>query len=109
MSEEALKVSETLRDHGYRLQSLEQSRIEQEKLNGVIQNQLTTTENTVLKESAKQQEMTKQLLDHVLKSDVYTRKAQREHKRYAQREFWKLIGAIFGSGGFVFILMQFVF
>lgn len=96
-------------DHEVRLQSLEAYRLEQERMNGEIRNQLTTTENTVLKESNKQQELTQKLLNHVLENDISSRKHSRETKAYTQQQIWKLVGAAVGSGGLlVYILQQLI-
>lgn len=106
MSEEALNVQDTLENHEIRLQSLEAYRVEQERMNSEIRNQLTATENTVLKESGKQQEVSQKLLDHVLQNDIVSRKASRDHRSFAQKQFWKLTGTALGSGGLVYLFIE---
>lgn len=88
-------MPERIDNHEERIKSLEEYRLQQEKMNMEIKNKLTDTEMTVLKESGKQQEMTQKLLDHVLNS-----------KSFAQREFWKLAGVAIGSGGVLYILVE---
>lgn len=95
MTLEEMDVPQRLDNHEERIKSLEDYRIQQERLNGEISKKLSETEVTVLKESGKQQEMTKQLLDHVLKS-----------KSFAQQEFWKLAGIVLGSGGILYFLVE---
>ncbi|MGD6899351.1 hypothetical protein [Bacillus infantis] len=92
---EEMDVPQRLDDHESRIQSLEAYRIEQEKQNAEISRKLSETENTVLKESGKQQEMTQKLLDHVLKT-----------KSYAQQQFWKVAGAAVGAGGVIYLVIQ---
>uniref|UniRef100_UPI0021E8FEB8 hypothetical protein n=1 Tax=Shouchella tritolerans TaxID=2979466 RepID=UPI0021E8FEB8 len=106
MSQEAVNVHETLENHEVRLQSLEAYRVEQERMNNEIRNQLTATENTVLRESSKQLEQFQKLLDHVLQNDIVSRKAQREQKAFAQQQFWKVAGIAAGSGGVVYVLFE---
>jgi len=88
-------VPQRLDDHESRIKSLEEYRVQQEKLNMEIKNKLTDTEMTVLKESGKQQEMTQKLLDHVLKS-----------KSFAQEQYWKIAGLLAGSGGLLYLLFE---
>jgi uncharacterized coiled-coil protein SlyX len=90
-----MDVPQRLDDHESRIQSLEAYRIEQEKQNAEISRKLSETENTVLKESGKQQEMTQKLLDHVLKS-----------KTFAQEQKWKMAGILAGSGGLLYLLFE---
>ncbi|WYP24734.1 hypothetical protein NSQ54_10325 [Alkalihalobacillus sp. FSL W8-0930] len=106
MPEEAMGVQETLDNHELRLQSLEDYRIQQERLNGEIRNKLTDTENTVLKESGKQQDLSQKLIDHVLQNDVVSRKAQRERNAFTQQQVWKIVGIAVGSGGAVAALIE---
>ncbi|OLS34174.1 hypothetical protein BTR22_18975 [Alkalihalophilus pseudofirmus] len=96
----------TIEDHEGRIQTLEAQRIEQEKINNEIRNQLTTTENTVLKESGKQQELSQRLLDHVLKNDLSSRVSDRKRKAYTQQQIWKTVGLLIGSGGLIFLLVE---
>ncbi|QVY60919.1 hypothetical protein [Cytobacillus gottheilii] len=88
-------VVERLDNHEDRIKSLEEYRLQQEKVNLEIKSQLTATEMTVIKESNKQQEMTKQLLDHVLNS-----------KRFTQEQFWKFTGAAAGTGGLLYLIFE---
>lgn len=88
-------MPQRLDDHESRIKSLEEYRVQQEKLNMEIKNKLTDTEMTVLKESGKQQEMTQKLLDHVLKS-----------KSFAQEQYWKIAGLLAGSGGLLYLLFE---
>ncbi|WP_342025717.1 hypothetical protein AADC60_24460 [Cytobacillus pseudoceanisediminis] len=92
---EEMDVPQRLDDHESRIKSLEEYRVQQEKLNMEIKNKLTDTEMTVLKESGKQQEMTQKLLDHVLKS-----------KSFAQEQYWKIAGLLAGSGGLLYLLFE---
>ncbi|MEK4922402.1 hypothetical protein MKX78_10820 [Cytobacillus sp. FSL R5-0569] len=90
-----MDINNRVDDHENRIQSLEQYRLEQEKLNSEIRNKLTETEMTVLKESGKQQEMTQKLLDHVLNG-----------KKFSQEQFWKLGFILLGSGGLIYIIVE---
>ncbi|ALY08083.1 hypothetical protein BhaS171_00027 [Bacillus phage vB_BhaS-171] len=99
-------MEQKIDDHEIRLQSLEASRLEQEKMNSQIRNQLTTTEMTVLKESGKQQELSQRLLDHVLQNDISSRVYTRDRKEYSQQQMWKLVGAAITSGGLLFYIIQ---
>jgi uncharacterized coiled-coil protein SlyX len=92
---EEMEVPQRLDDHESRIQSLEAYRIEQEKQNAEISRKLSETENTVLKESGKQQEMTQKLLDHVLNT-----------KTFAQQQGWKMAGILAGSGGLLYLLFE---
>lgn len=92
---EEMDMPQRLDDHESRIQSLEAYRLEQEKLNAEISRKLSETENTVLKESGKQQEMTQKLLDHVLKT-----------KTYAQQQFWKVAGTAVGTGGVLYLVFE---
>lgn len=92
---EEMDLPQRLDNHEERIQSLEAYRIQQEKINSEISRKLSETENTVLKESGKQQEMTQKLLDHVLKS-----------KSFAQEQFWKMAGILAGSGGLLYLLFE---
>lgn len=106
MEQEETDMRELLDNHEVRLQSLEASRIEQERMNGEIRNQLTSTENTVLKESSKQQGLSQQLIDHVLQNDIVSRKAQRDRNAFTQQQIWKIAGIAAGSGGVVYALIE---
>lgn len=88
-------MPERLDNHEERIKSLEEYRMQQEKINMEIKTQLTATEMTVLKESGKQQEMTQKLLDHVLNG-----------KDFTQQQFWKVAGAAVGTGGFLYLLFE---
>jgi uncharacterized coiled-coil protein SlyX len=87
--------TDMLYDHEKRITELEAHRVQQEKINMEIRNQLVLTENTVIKESGKQQEMTQKLLDHVLSS-----------KTFKQQQFWKVVGLLAGSGGVLYLILQ---
>lgn len=102
-------VKEIVQNHETRISELENHRAEQEKINSEIRNQLTTTENTVLKESGKQQELTQRLLDHVLLNDVNSRKSYRQRKSYSQQQFWKVVGILAGSSGLLYLLVESIF
>lgn len=106
---EDLDVHERIDNHEGRIQLLEQHQAEQEKMNGEIRNQLTATENTVLKESGKQQDLVQRLLNHVLDNDVYTRKGIRDRKKYTQQQLWKFLIALGGSGGLIYLLVDNIF
>jgi len=93
-------------DHEERIKELEASKLEQEKLNIEIRNKLTETENTVLKESGKQLDLSQKLLDHVLKNDSSSRKAADTRKNYKQKQTWKVIGILTGSGGILYLLIE---
>ncbi|MET3507022.1 hypothetical protein [Halalkalibacter oceani] len=95
-------MREVVQDHENRIQSLEIYRQEQELANSELKLQLAETEKTVLKESGKQQELSQQLLNHVLKNDVYAR----EHRRYTHQQIWKLLGLLVGSGGLIYLLVD---
>lgn len=95
MSEEELNVHETLESHEGRIRSLEEFQMRQEQVNSDIRNKLTDTENTVLKEGGKQQEMIQKLLDHVLGS-----------KTFSQQQFWKVAAIAAGSGGVIYTLIE---
>jgi uncharacterized coiled-coil protein SlyX len=92
---EEMTMPERLDNHEERIKSLEEYRLQQEKMNMEIKNQLTATEMTVLKESGKQQEMTQKLLDYVL-----------EGKTFTQHQLWKMAGTIVGSGGLLYLLFE---
>ncbi|AAU85103.1 hypothetical protein BCBBV1cgp56 [Bacillus phage BCASJ1c] len=106
MPEEDLEMRNRVDDHENRIQSLESYRVEQEKINSEIRQQMTSTENTVLKESSKQQELSQRLLDHVLENDIYSRKSVRERKEYTQKQVWKIAGILAGSGGLLYLLIE---
>lgn len=88
-------MPERLDNHEERIKSLEEYRMQQEKINMEIKTQLTATEMTVLKESGKQQELTQKLLDHVLNGKAFT-----------QQQFWKVAGAGLGAGGFLYLILE---
>lgn len=104
--EEESDVFEQVENHEGRIQLLEKHQLEQEKINSEIRNQLTTTEMTVLKESGKQQDLSKQLLDHFLSNDKMSRKSYHERKAYSQQQIWKLLLALAGSGGLIYLLVE---
>ncbi|MCT2342645.1 hypothetical protein M4D71_00735 [Niallia taxi] len=99
-------MEEKVDNHEIRIKALEDYKQEQEKLNQEIKTQLLATENTVLKESGKQQEMTQKLLDHVLEEDKEDRKTSRDRKTYSQQQFWKVAGLICGSGSVLYLLLE---
>ncbi|MCM3030394.1 MULTISPECIES: hypothetical protein [unclassified Niallia] len=102
-------MEKQVENHEERIKVLEERQKEQEKLNQDIRNKLTETENTVLKESGKQQEMTQKLLDHVLKNDTFSRKSADSRKRYTQQQIWKFLGILAGSGGVLYLLFENIF
>ncbi|OLS35795.1 hypothetical protein BTR22_14265 [Alkalihalophilus pseudofirmus] len=106
---EDVQMKRIVDDHEGRIQTLEAQRIEQEKINNEIRNQLTMTENTVLKESGKQQELSQRLLDHVLQNDLSSRVSDRKRKAYTQQQIWKMVGLLLGSGGLIFLLIEKIF
>ena len=103
---EGLTLEKQVENHEERLLVLEKQREEQEKLNAEIRTQLMATENTVLKESGKQQEMTQKLLDHVLTSDTVSRQSVNDRKVYTQQQIWKVAGILAGSGGILYLLAE---
>lgn len=108
-AQEGLTLEKKVENHEERLQELEKYRIEQEKLNTEIRNQLTVTENTVLKESGKQQEMTQKLIDHVLENDTFSRQSANDRKNFTQQQIWKVAGVLAGSGGLLYLLLEKLF
>lgn len=109
MPQEVLTLEKQVENHEERLQELEKYRVEQEKLNTEIRNQLTVTENTVLKESGKQQEMTQKLIDHVLENDTFSRQSANDRKNFTQQQIWKVTLALAGSGGLLYLLIEKLF
>lgn len=101
-----ITMEEKVENHEERIKALEDYQQIQEKLNQEIKTQLLATENTVLKESGKQQEMTQKLLDHVLEEDKEDRKTSRDRKTYTQQQIWKYVGLICGSGGALYLLLE---
>ncbi|MEM5598422.1 hypothetical protein AAHB53_22690 [Niallia circulans] len=108
-AQEGLTLEKKVENHEERLQELEKYRVEQEKLNTEIRNQLTVTENTVLKESGKQQEMTQKLIDHVLENDTFSRQSANDRKNFTQQQIWKVAGVLAGSGGLIYLLIEKLF
>lgn len=108
-AQEGLTLEKKVENHEERLQELEKYRVEQEKLNTEIRNQLTVTENTVLKESGKQQEMTQKLIDHVLENDTFSRQSANDRKNFTQQQIWKVAGVLAGSGGLLYLLIEKLF
>lgn len=108
-TQEGLTLEKKVENHEERLQILEKYRVEQEKLNTEIRNQLTVTENTVLKESSKQQEMTQKLIDHVLENDTFSRQSANDRKNFTQQQIWKVAGVLAGSGGLLYLLIEKLF
>ena len=106
---EELTLEAKVENHEERLKSLEEYREKQEKLNGDIRNKLTETENTVLKESGKQQELTKKLIDHVLENDTFSRQSANARKVYTQEQIWKAVGLLVGSGGVIYLFIEALF
>jgi CRISPR/Cas system CMR-associated protein Cmr3 (group 5 of RAMP superfamily) len=117
MTEEAIPLHEKVEKLDERVMSLEMYRKEQElyrkeqeKFNSDVKLQLSNIETTVLKESGKQQEMSQQLLNHVLKKDTEESKFERQQKRYTQKQLWSVtsivVSAIFGAGGLLFLLFE---
>lgn len=124
MTEEAVPLHERVDDLDERVVSLEMYRKEQElyrkeqelyrkeqeKFNSDVKYQLSNIETTVLKESGKQQEMSQQLLNHVLKKDSDDSKFERQQKKFTQKQLWSVISivvsAIFGAGGLLFLLFE---
>ena len=101
-----LTLEKQVENHEERILVLEKQREEQEKLNAEIRTQLFATENTVLKESGKQQEMTQKLLDHVLDNDTVSRQSANDRKVYTQQQIWKVAGILAGSGGILYLLAE---
>ncbi len=99
-------MEEKVENHEERIKALEDYQQKQEKLNNEIKSQLFATENTVLKESGKQQDLVQKLLDHVLEEDREDRKSSRDRKTYTQQQIWKALGIICGSGGILFLLIK---
>jgi len=105
-TQEVPTMEEKVENHEERIKALEDYQQKQEKLNQEIKTQLLATENTVLKESGKQQEMTQKLLDHVLEEDKEDRKSSRDRKTYTQQQIWKVVAIVCGSGGALFLLIE---
>ncbi len=105
-AQEVIPLEKKVENHEERIKALEDYQLAQEKMNQEIRNKLTETENTVLKESGKQQEMTQKLLDHVLEEDKEDRKTSRDRKTYSQQQFWKVAGLICGSGSVLYLLLE---
>ncbi|WP_201030536.1 hypothetical protein [Alkalihalobacillus trypoxylicola] len=99
-------MHQRLEDHEGRLIALESQRREQEKMNSEIRQKLTDTENTVLKESGRQIDLSQQLLNHVLGNDVNDRKFARERQKFTQQQIWKIVGVVAGSGGLIYLLLE---
>ncbi|MEK4650854.1 hypothetical protein [Niallia sp. FSL W8-0954] len=106
MLTEVPTLEEIVDDHEGRIKALEDYQKEQEKLNQEIKTQLLATENTVLKESGKQQGLVQKLLDHVLEEDKEDRKSSRNNKTYTQQQIWKIAGVLAGSGGLFYLLLE---
>ncbi len=108
-TQEVPTLEERVDNHEGRIKALEDYQKEQEKLNQEIKTQLLATENTVLKESGKQQDLVQKLLDHVLEEDKEDRKTSRDSKTYTQQQIWKLAVALAGSGGLLYLLLEKIF